>query len=191
MATDPACCRTTNMVHRIATKGKEYAPDINALKAQFNADKGKVRLVVLLSPTCDLCLSGASVIQKVLDDLKGSELKVYSAWVPMLASDTQMTVGQAARYLPDERVIHYWDCAAELVTNFVPVLGLGNRPAWDVYLCYNENAEWADSPPKPDFWQEQLGISDETRLDAVKLAAELSKLLTAAPKNRSAVVGEI
>lgn len=33
------------------TGGKEYSNDINALRAQFNADKSKVRLLVLLSPT--------------------------------------------------------------------------------------------------------------------------------------------
>jgi len=31
--------------------GKEYSTDINGLQTQFNRDKGKVRLVVLLSPT--------------------------------------------------------------------------------------------------------------------------------------------
>lgn len=33
------------------TGGKPYSSDMNALRAQFNADKGKVRLLVLLSPT--------------------------------------------------------------------------------------------------------------------------------------------
>lgn len=191
MATDPDCCRTTNIVNRITARGEDYAADICALKAEFNADKGKVRLVVLLSPTCDLCIDGASQIQSVLDDLQGQEIKVYSAWVPILASDVQMTVGQAAKNLPDRRVTHYWDRDAELVTNFVPVLGLGKRPAWDVYLCYNPDAEWTDLPPTPDFWQEQLGISDETRLNAQKLAAEIRKLLTAGVEGRSAVVEAI
>ena len=33
------------------TGGKPYSSDMNALRAKFNADKGKVRLLVLLSPT--------------------------------------------------------------------------------------------------------------------------------------------
>jgi hypothetical protein len=33
------------------TGGNAYSTDIGALKAEFNRDKGKVRLVVLLSPT--------------------------------------------------------------------------------------------------------------------------------------------
>lgn len=190
MANDPNCCQTKNIVYRISGNGEEYSADINALKAQFNADKGNVRLVVLLSPTCDLCLSGASVIQKVLDNVKSEEVRVYSAWVPMLASDTQVAVDRAAENLPDRRVTHYWDRNAELVTNFVPVLGLGNRPAWDVYMCYDRDAEWKDLPPKPNFWQEQLGLSDDTRLDAAQLTAEINKLVMTAAKNRSAAVGE-
>ena len=191
MAADPDCCRTTNIVQRITASGVEYAADISALKAQFNADKGKVRLIVLLSPTCDLCISGASQVQRVLDELQGQEIKVYSAWVPILASDAQMTVEGAAKNLSDRRVTHYWDRDAELVTNFVPVLGLGKRPAWDVYLCYDPDAEWMELPPTPDFWQEQLGLSDATRLDADKLTAEIRKLLTAGVKSRSAVVEAI
>lgn len=31
--------------------GREYSADIGAVRTQFNADKGKVRLLVLLSPT--------------------------------------------------------------------------------------------------------------------------------------------
>jgi len=33
------------------TGGKAYSSDVDALRTQFNADKGKVRLLVLLSPT--------------------------------------------------------------------------------------------------------------------------------------------
>jgi len=31
--------------------GREYSTDMDALRTQFNSDKGKVRLLVLLSPT--------------------------------------------------------------------------------------------------------------------------------------------
>lgn len=33
------------------TGGREYSSDLNALRAEFNRDKGKPRLLVLLSPT--------------------------------------------------------------------------------------------------------------------------------------------
>ena len=31
--------------------GKEYSSDLNSLRHKFNQDKGKVRLLLLLSPT--------------------------------------------------------------------------------------------------------------------------------------------
>jgi hypothetical protein len=31
--------------------GKEYSTDLNSLRARFNQDRGKVRLLLLLSPT--------------------------------------------------------------------------------------------------------------------------------------------
>ena len=112
--------------------------------------------------------------------MEGLDLEIYSVWVPILASDGEFAVGRATKYLPDDRVTHYWDENGELVKSFAPVLGLGDAPAWDVYLLYDGNAEWTNAPPKPIFWQEQLGISDETTLDAVKMTAEIEKLLSAA-----------
>ena len=35
----------------ILTTGKEYSADLNSLRLKFNQDQGKVRLVLLLSPT--------------------------------------------------------------------------------------------------------------------------------------------
>ena len=33
------------------SSGREYSSDLNQLRAKFNQDKGKVRLLLLLSPT--------------------------------------------------------------------------------------------------------------------------------------------
>lgn len=117
----------------------------------------------------------------MLDNLKGQDVKVYSVWVPILPTDARITVGRATKSLSDPRVAHYWDGEGELVKSFVPVLGLDEQ-AWDVYLLYDQNAESKDTPPKPLFWQEQLGISEETKLDGPKLTAEISKLLKSGAK---------
>ena len=117
-------------------------------------------------------------MQSVLNNLPGKEVEVYSVWVPILPSDARFIVGRATKTLPDPRVAHYWDGAGELVAGFAPVLGIDDK-AWDVYLLYDKQAEWKDAPPKPIYWQEQLGISDETKLDGPKLTAEINKLVTA------------
>ena len=114
--------------------------------------------------------------------MPGKEVKVYAVWVPILPTDAQIAVGRATKNLPDSRVSHYWDGESETVKGFAPVLDLGKRPAWDVYLVYDQNAEWKDGFPKPEFWEEQLGISDETVLDADKMTAEINRLLQTAGK---------
>ena len=109
-------------------------------------------------------------------ELKGQDVKVYSVWVPILPSDAEFTVGRATKSLDDSRVGHYWDGDNVLTRAYAPVLGI-NGDAWDVYLLYDQDAEWGDTPPKPIYWQEQLGISDETRLDRVRLTAKINELL--------------
>jgi len=117
------------------------------------------------------------VVQQLLDDLRGQDVKVYAVWQPILPSDARFTVGRATKSLPDPRVTHFWDGDNELATSFSPVLAI-DGPTWDVYLLYDKGAEWKDSPPKPVYWQEQLGISEETTLNGPKLTEEMRKLLT-------------
>lgn len=116
------------------------------------------------------------MVQQVLDNLKGPDVKVYSVWQPILPSDMKFAVGRATKNLTDPRVAHFWDADNELARSFSPVLGIDGQ-TWDVYLLYDENAEWKDAPPKPIYWQEQLGISDATTLNGPKLTAEIRKLL--------------
>lgn len=118
------------------------------------------------------------MVQQLLGDLQGQDVKVYSVWQPILPSDAKLTVGRATKSLADPRVSHYWDGENVFAQTFAPVVGLDDQ-AWDVYLLYDKDTVWGDMPPKPSYWQEQLGISDETKLDGPKLTAEINKLLTA------------
>ena len=111
-----------------------------------------------------------------MTDLPGQDVKVYSVWVPILPSDAKVTVGRATKRLDEPRVSHWWDGDNVLTQGYAPVLGIDDQ-AWDVYLLYDKDAEWGDTPPKPTYWQEQLGISKETQLDGPKLTAEIKKLL--------------
>ena len=112
-----------------------------------------------------------------MTNVHGKDIKVYSVWVPILPSDAKFTVGRATKSLDEPRVRHYWDSDGLLVRDYSPVLGLEDK-TWDVYLLYDKNTEWGAIPPKPIYWQEQLGISEDTNLDANKLTAEINKLLS-------------
>lgn len=122
------------------------------------------------------------MVQQLLDnEPKGKDVAVYSVWQPILPSDAQFTVGRATKSLTDGRVKHYWDAENIFASVFSPVLGI-DQDTWDVYLVYDTDAEWKDTPPKPVYWQEQLGISDETKLDGPKLGTEINRLIAGPDK---------
>ncbi len=82
---------------------------IAMLKASFNHDAGKVRLLLVFSPTCATCLAGASWVQKeILESDPTPSLRVYAIWVPFHGAG-QLAANLWERVLPDPRVLQYWD----------------------------------------------------------------------------------
>ena len=57
----------------------------------------------------------------------------------------------------NKRATHYWDEQGKLPRLFQKTLGLAPRPAWDVYLIYPPGVKGEAEPPKPIYWQHQLG----------------------------------
>src|SRR5215467_12359201 len=58
---------------------------LDPLRARFNQDAGKVRLIVIVDPTCPPCRWGASEIEKqVLEAIPSNQLAVYVVWIPVL-----------------------------------------------------------------------------------------------------------
>jgi hypothetical protein len=115
----------------------------------------------------------------VLEQVKNSDLRVYSVYVPILGGDDEASVPAALKSLPDSRVMFYWDAKGELTQGYSRVLQLGDkRPAWDVYLLFDRNAEWKGEPPVPNYWMHQLrGVSPERRLNGDTLANEIKRTL--------------
>src|SRR5216683_6713508 len=66
---------------------------LDPLCARFNQDVGKVRLIVLVDPTCPPCRWGASEIeQKVLETIHSDRLAVYVVWIPVLNFQDEPTL---------------------------------------------------------------------------------------------------
>lgn len=156
-----------------------YSRDMQELHERFNQDKGKVRLLLLLSPTCPECLRGASEIQsKVLEKIKDSDVRVYAVYLPILKPDEEGRIPIAMKRLSDKRINFYWDSKGELAQSYSRILPLGHQPAWDIYLLFNRDEEWKTDPPAPDYWMHQLsGVSTDRRLDGQKFADETKKML--------------
>src|SRR5262245_23872443 len=83
---------------------------LNRLKSQFNRDQGEPRLIVLVSPTCPACTSGAEWIEEyVLNRNPKMNIRVYAVWYEMYPGDSPRAFPAARKLMPDPRVSHYWD----------------------------------------------------------------------------------
>ncbi len=93
----------------------ELDQQLTALRNQFNADTGKVRVLFIGDPTCPPCRHGASVIQQnVVSKFSSDKLAVYVVWVPLLNLQDPATLQRHAHQYanlipPGPRVTHYSD----------------------------------------------------------------------------------
>lgn len=148
------------------------------LKSQFNADKGTPRLVVLVSPTCPGCVSGAGWIQEyILKRNPKVDLKVYAVWYEMYPGDSPDDFPEARKMMPDKRVSHYWDQPKDVGRWFhglVPTTTKGEIE-WDAFYLYDENSVWTDRPTGLLTWGRTI------LQDRRKLSERVAQLAGAGP----------
>ena len=83
--------------------------DLEAFRMAFDAAGGQPGIVMLVSPTCGLCLRGAEGVHRALQErTPGAALTLLVVWVPVLAA-TEADVPLATRFVPDPRASHFWD----------------------------------------------------------------------------------
>jgi len=127
-----------------------------------------------------MCRQGASVIQTaVLEAIEDASLRAYVVWVPVLPADLSAAAREASSLVPDKRASHFWDAQGTLARTFGRVLDLPSGcPAWDVYLTYPPGITWEQEPPRPPYWQHQLGaVAKAPQLDGGAFAANLRLIL--------------
>jgi hypothetical protein len=162
-------------------------PEIEAgvsLRACFNAAAAVPRLVFLVSPTCEVCVSGAlSSVQAALSLPAEGDFRLYVLWLPVLEKDSiQAAQGMRARFPTDDRTCHFWDHGLTVSQAYHHVLRLAQRQrrhrvAWDLFLLYRRGAAWGDVPPVPDFWMHQLFLDDVPKLEVGTLRRTLQQML--------------
>lgn len=157
----PLCAASFAAIACVPNRSPSPHADLSAaaepLRTAFNTDTGRVRIVMLVSPTCGACLHGAGSLEDhLLARNADPRLRAYVVWVPKLGAH-ESDVPVATRFVADGRATHYWDSAGVLVQAYDQVLGL-HQDAWDVYLLYGRGTRWdGPLPPVPNFWMHQLG----------------------------------
>jgi hypothetical protein len=123
---------------------------LDQLKSQFIRDQGVLRLVVLVSPTCPECVSGAEWVDDyVLKRYPELPLRVYAVWYEMYPGDSPDDFAGARQLMPDRRVTHWWDPNKEVGRWFrhVAPTNLRGEIQWDAFYLYGEQAAWGEEPP--------------------------------------------
>ncbi len=127
--------------------------NLSDFKSDFNADNGKLRLVMYVSPTCGGCLLGAKETQKsVLATIESPELAAYVIWAPKNGG-RESHVNRVLNLVTDTRASQYWDGEGSAVAAYDAMFGIEGRPCAGVFMLYPADAVWEDqSPPMPDYF---------------------------------------
>jgi hypothetical protein len=157
-------------------------PGTCRLRQDFNDQRSDLRVVSLVSPTCDQCFAGLKLVFDVIGATPG--VAVFVLWLNMLEGDTSQAARRAANDVGvDGLVKHYWEEEGwPISTRVRSVLGIGpydpTQSAWDVHLLYRRGAEWDGAdPPPPTAWAYNLldDLGAGARLSATVVRSWLSE----------------
>jgi hypothetical protein len=153
---------------------------LSQLRADFNANAGKVRLLYIVGPTCGICLRGMSDLQEAVYSKKGDDPRMvtFVIHVPTLRAH-ETNVVPASRLIANRYTTQYWEETGITGKLMQQVMGV-DKYVWDFWTIYGPKAVWSDErlPPVPDFWEHQLdGLPADKKLDANVFAAKLDEFL--------------
>jgi hypothetical protein len=132
---------------------------LKKIKQEFNTSPHSERVLLLLSPTCPVCVEGSSVVNAVLKQHPGSPVRIFAIWEPILPTDWNRPTSAVLHQLSDVRVVQMWD-RHHLVAKLIQQSTAGQQPGcckhngtlWDVIAVYPPGAQWTDSLPAPEFF---------------------------------------
>jgi hypothetical protein len=139
---------------------------LDRLKSQFNRDHGALRLIVLVSPTCPACTSGASWIQDyVLKRNPKLNIHVYSVWYEMYPGDSPDDFPTARKLMSDRRVQHFWDQPKDVGRWFQRAIPSDYKGEiqWDAFYLYGPDSVWDGQPTSLLTWGRTI-LKDRKKL---------------------------
>lgn len=176
----------TSLAARPAQQHKPYVVldrSLSQLRADFNANAGKVRLLYIVGPTCGICLRAMSDLQEELYSRKPDDPRMvtFVVYVPTLGA-REKNVVPASQLISNAHTTFYWEETGIIGRLMQQALGV-NIYIWDFYAIYGPRAAWLEDgpPPAPDFYQHQAyGLPTERRLDASVFAGKVDEFLARA-----------
>ena len=120
---------------------------VGEIKNEFNAAKDDVRVLLLLSPTCPICLQGASAFDHILGDVPGKPVRTFVVWEPVLLTDWSSPSTATLGRISHMQAMQFWD-RERLISHS---MGEHDRHSivWDYIAVYSGGALWEARPPEP------------------------------------------
>jgi hypothetical protein len=162
--------------------------DLNQLRADFNANVGKVRMLYIVGPTCGICLRGLSDLQEAIYAKRNDDprLVTFVVHVPTLGAQEKNVAG-ASKLISNTYTTNYWEETGIIGKLMQQAMG-AEIYLWDFWTIYDPQAAWSDEHqmPMPSFWQHQLPrLPSDRTLNANVFAAQVDTLLDRVPSSRS------
>ncbi len=134
--------------------------DLQILKDEFNASRGKVRLMFLSGPTCGICLRGMADLNDAFlaEHQNDDRLATFVVHVPTMGAK-QKHVADTIPLLDGPRIHHYWENSGIIGQHFREVMDVEHY-VWDFWAIYGPDITWDGLlPPTPEYFEHQLGVS--------------------------------
>lgn len=154
---------------------------VDEIKNAFNRQNGKTKFVAILSSTCGWCLQGAQSVQKaVIEKMKDKNISVIIVWTNMLKADDQSSASRAASLFRDPSIIQFFDSENKFGDLVAQRLNPKGVKAWDIYMFFDQEADWGQNLPKPFEYAHQLNLAIHPWADDSKYfcGSNLTKRLT-------------
>ena len=159
------------------------------LRAQFNRDAGKVRLLFILDPVCATCLRGLADLDRDIVASLPPDVPVYLVHVPVIGGREKHIAG-AASLVHNPSARHYWNPTGSFGEQAGAVLPLRSKGqpvyAWDVWMVFGPEAVWGDRMPQPRKLMHQLPRIDAaagvSHLDSKAFADSVRSLVSESEK---------
>jgi hypothetical protein len=161
----------------------KLAAEALQLKAAFNEDAGKTRMLLLVNLGSFSSKLALRIVERyVMDQIADPDLRVYVVWLvpnlPQAETVLQREVGLA----PDPRITHFWSSDTSTLKLLEPVLA-PYKPAVNPCLLFAGYKTWTAGVPLPDRVRKSAAtgaknpVGPGERLNGLELAADVRWLL--------------